>query len=109
MTTYLHPACKLCLEHLAPVALGMLTSLKWSCARYRDKSKTDVDIFFGGRFLFIALLLLGLERGDKLKEAILSLGSTPIIAMAVVYLSIWIYAGCVMLKICPSVQALGWR
>jgi hypothetical protein len=67
--------------------------------------------FFLASFLFfVALLLLGLERGDKVKEAILNLfGSTPIMAIAVVYLSIWIYAGCVMLKVCPTVQALGWR
>ena len=66
--------------------------------------------FFLVSFLFFfALLLLGLERGDKVKEAILNLGSTPIIAIAVVYFSIWIYAGCVMLKVCPTVQGLGWR
>jgi len=66
--------------------------------------------FFLVSFLFFfALLLLGLERGDKVKEAILNLGSTPIIAIAVVYFSIWIYAGCVMLKVCSTVQGLGWR
>jgi hypothetical protein len=67
--------------------------------------------FFLASFLFfIALLLLGLERGDKIKEAFASLsGSIPIIVIAVVYFSIWIYAGCVMLKVCPTVQALGWR
>jgi len=66
--------------------------------------------FFLVSFLFFsALLLLGLERGDKVKEAILNLGLTPIIAIAVVYFSIWIYAGCVMLKVCPTVQGLGWR
>jgi len=67
--------------------------------------------FFLASFLFLtALLLLGLERGDKIKEAIASLpGSIPIMAIAVVYFSIWIYAGCVMLKVCPTVQALGWR
>jgi hypothetical protein len=78
----------------------------------RDKSKIDeLDIFFLASFLFfIALLLLGLERGDKIKEVIANLtGSIPIRAITIVYFSIWIYAGCVMLKVCPTVQALGWR
>jgi hypothetical protein len=34
-------------------------------------------------------------------------GSTPMIAVAVIYLSIWLYAGCVLLKVCPTAQALG--
>ena len=67
--------------------------------------------FFLASILFlVALLLLGLERGDKVKEPIFKFsGSIPIMAIAVVYLSIWIYAGCVTLKVCPTVQGLGWR
>ena len=50
------------------------------------------------------------ESGDKVKEAILKvIGSIPIMAIAVVYLSIFIYTGCVLLNVCPTVQALGWR
>ena len=66
---------------------------------------------FSAGFLFLfALLLLGLERGDKVGEVVFNvIGSTPIMAVAVVYFSIWMYAGCVMLKVCPTVQALGWR
>ena len=66
---------------------------------------------FSAGFLFLfALLLLGLERGDKVGEVIFNvIGSTPIMVVAVVYFSIWMYAGCVMLKVCPTVQALGWR
>ena len=67
--------------------------------------------FVQAGFLFlVAVLLLGLDRGDKVGEVISNIiGSTPILAVAVVYLSIWIYAGCVMLNVCPTVQALGWR
>jgi hypothetical protein len=43
---------------------------------------------------------------DKITEAIFG-GSIPILAV-VVYLSIWIYTGCVLLKVCPTVQAIGW-
>jgi hypothetical protein len=69
-------------------------------------------IFFvqAGFFITGCSLLLGLERGDKVGEVIFNvIGSTPIMAIAIVYLSIWIYAGCVMLKVCPTVQGLGWR
>jgi hypothetical protein len=76
----------------------------------RAKPMNWTYYFVAGFLFFVVLLLLGLERGDKVKEGILNLfGSTPIIAIAVVYLSIWIYAGCVLRKVCPSVQALGWR
>jgi hypothetical protein len=69
-----------------------------------------IYFFLVSILLLVALLILGLERGDKIKEAILGMpGSIPLIAIAVVYLSIWIYAGCVLLKVCPTVQALGWR
>ena len=47
---------------------------------------------------------------DKIGEVVFNvIGSTPIMAVAVVYFSIWMYAGCVMLKVCPTVQALGLR
>jgi hypothetical protein len=76
----------------------------------RAKPMNWTYFFVAGFLFFVALLLLGLERGDKVKGALLNLfGSAPIMAIAVVYLSIWIYAGCVMLKVCPTVQALGWR
>ena len=69
-----------------------------------------IYFFLVSILLLVALLLLGLERGNKIKEAILHVpGSIPLMAIAVVYLSIWIYAGCVLLKVCPTVQALGWR
>jgi hypothetical protein len=75
----------------------------------RAKPMDWAYFFVAGFLFFVALLLLGLERGDKVKGALLNLfGSTPIVA-AVVYVSIWIYAGCVLLKVCPTVQALGWR
>jgi hypothetical protein len=48
--------------------------------------------------------------GHGVKEAIFNVsGSMPTAAIAVVYLSIWLYAGCVLLKVCPTVQAFGWR
>jgi hypothetical protein len=78
----------------------------------RDKSKTMNWIYFllASIFFLVALLLLGLERGHGVKEAIFNVsGSMPIMAIAVIYLSIWLYAGCVLLKVCPTVQALGWR
>jgi uncharacterized membrane protein AbrB (regulator of aidB expression) len=76
----------------------------------RAKPMNWTNFFLVSFLFFVALLLLGLERGDKVQEAILKLfGSTPIMAIAVVYVSIWFYAGCVMLKVCPTVQALGWR
>jgi hypothetical protein len=69
-----------------------------------------IYFFLASILLLGALLLLSLERGDKIKEAILHVpGSIPLMAIAVVYLSIWIYGGCVLLKVCPTVQALGWR
>jgi hypothetical protein len=70
-----------------------------------------LDILFRASFLFlVAVLLLGLECGDKVGEVVFNvIGSTPIMAVAVIYLSIWMYAGCVMLKVCPTVQALGLR
>src|SRR5262245_66588063 len=69
----------------------------------RAKPMNWIYFFLASFLFFIALLLLGLERGDKIKEAIAGLsGSIPIMAIAVVYFSIWIYAGCVMLKVCPT-------
>jgi hypothetical protein len=76
----------------------------------RAKPMNWIYFFLAGFLFFVALLLLGLERGDKVKQTIANLfGSTSMIAIAVAYLSIWIYAGCVLLKVCPTVQALGWR
>lgn len=76
----------------------------------RAKPMNWIYFFLASFLFFIALLLLGLERGDKIKEVIANLtGSIPIMAITIVYFSIWIYAGCVMLKVCPTVQALGWR
>jgi hypothetical protein len=69
-----------------------------------------VYFFLVSILLFVAFLLLALGRGGKIKEAILRVpGSIPLMAIVIVYLSIWIYAGCVLLKVCPTVQALGWR
>jgi len=62
-----------------------------------------IYFFLAGILFLVALLLLGLERGYKIR------GAAPMMAIAVIYLSIWIYAGCVLLKVCPTVQALGWR
>ena len=76
----------------------------------RAKPMDWIYLFLGGFFFFIALLLLGLEHGHKVEAAIASLfGSIPMIAIAVVYLSIWLYAGCVLLQVCPTVQGLGWH
>jgi hypothetical protein len=76
----------------------------------RAKPMTWIYFFLASILFLGALLLLSLEPGHKVKEAILNVsGSTPMIAIAVVYFSIWLYAGCVLLKVCPSVQALGWR
>jgi hypothetical protein len=46
-------------------------------------------------------------RGDKITEAIFTT-SIPLVAVVTATLSIWIYTGCVLLKVCPTVQALGW-
>jgi hypothetical protein len=76
----------------------------------RAKPMHWIYYFLASILFLVALLLLGLERGHKVKEAILNVsGSTPMIAIAVVFFSIWLYAGCVLLKVCPTVQALGWR
>jgi hypothetical protein len=45
--------------------------------------------------------------GDKITEAIFT-SSIPIAAVVIGYLSIGIYSGCVLFKVCPTVQALGW-
>ena len=66
-----------------------------------------IYFFQAGFFFLVAVLLLGLGRGNKVGEAIFNvIGSIPIMAIAVVFFSIWIYAGCVMLKSCPTVQSL---
>jgi hypothetical protein len=46
-------------------------------------------------------------RADKITEAIFT-SSIPIMAVVIGYLSTGIYTGCVLLKVCPTVQALGW-
>ena len=69
-----------------------------------------IFLFSAGFLFLVAVLLLGLWRSDKVGEVVFNvIGSTPIMAVAVVYFSIWMYAGCVMLKVCPTVQALGWQ
>jgi hypothetical protein len=76
----------------------------------RAKPMHWIHFSLAGIFFLVALLLLGFEHGHKVKDAIFNFsGSTPMIAIAVVYFSIWLYAGCVLLKVCPTVQALGWR
>jgi hypothetical protein len=52
-----------------------------------------IFLFSAGFLFLVALLLLGLERGDRVGEVIFNvMGSTPIMAVAVVYFSIWMYA-----------------